>query len=59
MDCIEQAMMVETDPAKSRAAAGNYMGMYLRMPGSAYRRERDFAGDLSDRLAEAIVAWGS
>jgi len=59
--------MLETNATKARAAARNYMGMYLRMPGSAYRKnllsfgfeERDFAGDLSDRLVDAVVAWGS
>ena len=65
--CAEQAVMLETDAAKARAAARQYMGMYLRMPGSAYRKnllssgfeERDFAGDLSDRLVDGVVVWGS
>ncbi len=65
--CAEQAVMLETDPTKARSAARQYMGMYLRMPGSAYRKnllslgfeESDFAGDLSDQLVDAVVAWGS
>ncbi len=65
--CAEQAVMLETDAVKARTAARQYMGMYLRMPGSAYRKnllsfgfeESDFAGDLSDRLVDAVVAWGS
>jgi len=64
--CAEQAVMLETDPRKARAAARTYMRPYLQFPGSSYRRnllalgfeESDLAGDLSDRLVDAIVAWG-
>ncbi len=65
--CAEQAVLLESDPMKARAAARNYMGMYLRLPGSAYKRnllnfgfeEPDFGESLSDRAVDAIVAWGS
>jgi hypothetical protein len=30
--CAEQAVMLESDPVKARAAARNYMGMYLPTP---------------------------
>lgn len=65
--CAEQAVMLETNPAKARAAARAYMNFYLGMPGSGYRKnllgfgfkEADFADGFSDRLVDAIVAWGS
>jgi len=64
--CAEQAVMLETDALKARTAARAYMGMYLRFPGSSYRKNlltlgfeaADFAGEFSDRLVDAIVAWG-
>jgi len=64
--CAEQALMLETDAVKARTAARAYMGMYLRFPGSSYRKnlltlgfeESDFAGELSERLVDAVVAWG-
>jgi probable F420-dependent oxidoreductase len=64
--CAEQAVMLETDAVKARTAARAYMSMYLRLPGSSYRKnlltlgfgEFDFAGEFSDRLVDAIVAWG-
>jgi probable F420-dependent oxidoreductase len=65
--CAEQAVMLETDALKARTAARNYMSMYLRLPASAYKRnllalgfeESDFGNPLSDRVVDAIVAWGS
>ncbi len=65
--CAEQAVMLESDPEKARTAARNYMGMYVRMPNSAYKRsllsfgleEQDFGEQLSDRVVDAVVAWGS
>ena len=56
--------MLETDPAKARAAAREYMNLYLSLP--PYRTnlgllgfsEADFADGGSDRLVDAIVAWG-
>ena len=58
--------MIETDAVKARAAARAYMSMYLRLPGSSYRKnlltlgfgEFDFAGEFSERLVDAVVAWG-
>jgi probable F420-dependent oxidoreductase len=65
--CTEQAVILERDASKARAAARKYMDFYLRLPGSAYKRnlmtlgfeERDFAEPISDRLVDAIVACGS
>jgi len=63
--CVEQAVILETDPVRARAAARAYLGFYL--PAIAiYTRTlatlgfdtADFAGGLSDRLVDALVAWG-
>jgi probable F420-dependent oxidoreductase len=61
----EQAVFVGTDPDEARRVARSYMGIYLRLLDN-YRQsllwlgfeEADFANDGSDRLVEAIVAWG-
>jgi alkanesulfonate monooxygenase SsuD/methylene tetrahydromethanopterin reductase-like flavin-dependent oxidoreductase (luciferase family) len=64
--CVEQAVLLESDPARARAAARAYLGFYL--PGIApYVRslralgfdDDDFAHGLSDRLVDALVAWGT
>jgi probable F420-dependent oxidoreductase len=63
--CAEQAVMLETDPGRARAAARQYMALYLAIPHySAMLRplgfaDADLAGGGSDRLVDAIVAWGS
>jgi probable F420-dependent oxidoreductase len=63
--CAEQAVMLEADPARARAAARQYMAFYLANPHYAKMlrplgfTEADFAGGGSDRLVDAIVAWGS
>ncbi len=65
--CAEQAVMLESDARNARQAARNYMGFYLRLPNSAYKRnlltlgfsEQDFEDPFSDRLVNAVVAWGS
>ncbi|MDA0634594.1 TIGR03620 family F420-dependent LLM class oxidoreductase [Nonomuraea sp. MCN248] len=61
----EQAVLVETDPARARAAARAYMAPYLTLPNYVDNLRRlghtddDFAGGGSDRLVDAIVGWGS
>jgi probable F420-dependent oxidoreductase len=63
--CAEQAVLLETDPARARAAAREYMSFYLRIPhyrtmlGALGFTEADFSNGGSDRLIDAIVAWGS
>lgn len=62
--CTEQAVMLESNPAKARAAARSYMKVYLRIP--AYLKnlrtlgfdDTDLAHGGSNRLVDAIVAWG-
>ena len=64
--CAEQAVMLESDPVKARTAARKYMSFYLRLPDSSYAKnlrafgfgDADFAGELSDRLVDTVVAWG-
>jgi probable F420-dependent oxidoreductase len=63
--CAEQAVLLEADAGRARAAARQYMSFYLQIPHypSMLRplgfSDGDFAGGGSDRLVDAIVAWGS
>jgi probable F420-dependent oxidoreductase len=60
----EQAFLLEPDPEAARAQAREHMGYYLRLDN--YRRnllrlgftDDDLDGGGSDRLVDAIVAWG-
>ncbi|MCK7626644.1 LLM class F420-dependent oxidoreductase [Streptomyces sp. RS10V-4] len=61
----EQAVLLETDPATARAAIrAHHLGFYLALPNyvNSLRRlgfdDEDFTGGGSDRLVDAIVAWG-
>lgn len=64
--CVEQAVILEPDAAKARAAARQHMSFYVtNLPN--YRnnlsalgwQDADFQNGCSDRLVDAIVAWGS
>jgi len=63
--CAEQAVLLETDPVRARAAARQYMALYLanshypKLLGPLGFSDADFASGGSDRLVDAIVAWGS
>ena len=60
----EQMVLRETDPTKARAIARKNLAIYLTLPN--YQNnwkwlgfdEADFASGGSDRLIDAIVAWG-
>lgn len=62
--CVEQAVLLETDPGLAREIARSHTKTYLRLPN--YRNnllrlgfaEDDLDGGGSDRLVDAIVAWG-
>jgi probable F420-dependent oxidoreductase len=60
----EQAVVLETDPARARELARSHMSIYLGLPNytNNLRRlgwsEDDLAAPGSDRLVDAIVAWG-
>ena len=63
--CAAQAVYLEADPAKARAAARKYMSFYLSL--RTYSKHlgpmgfgaADLANGGSDRLVDAIVAWGT
>jgi len=60
-----QLVMLEADPTKARAAARRYMQIYMAIEHYLYRLRtlgfgvEDFSNGGSDRLVDAIVAWGS
>lgn len=61
----EQTVVFETDPAAARRIARRFMKTYLALPNYTNNLRRlgwgddDLAGEGSDRLVDAIVAWGS
>jgi probable F420-dependent oxidoreductase len=62
--CPEQAVVFEPNPAKARAIGRAFLSFYLTLPNYANNflrlgfTKEDFAGGGSDRLIDAIVAWG-
>ncbi len=60
----EQAVVLETDAARARAVARGYMQIYLGLPNYARNllslgfTAGDLANGGSERLVDAIVAWG-
>src|SRR5689334_20117517 len=62
--CVEQAVVLETDPATARGIGRNFLGFYMGLPNyvNNWRRlgfgDTDFAGGGSDRLIDAVIAWG-
>jgi probable F420-dependent oxidoreductase len=64
--CAAQAVILETDAGKARNAARQYMKTYVpRLPNYTNNlknlgwKDDDFADGCSDRLVDAIVAWGT
>lgn len=64
--CAAQAIVLETDPTAARAAARSYMQTYVpalpnytNMLRNLAWTDADFADGCSDRLVDAIVAWGT
>lgn len=63
--CVEQKVLLTTDPAKARELARQAMAFYL--PLTNYRAnwlrlgfsDEDLAGGGSDRFLDAMVAWGN
>lgn len=61
---VEQAIVLETDAGKARAIARSHMSMYLKLPNYLNNlralafTEEELANGGSDRLVDAIVAWG-
>jgi len=62
--CPEQAIILETDPAKARAIARKFLAVYLGLPNYTNNflrlgfQESDISGGGSDKLIDAVVAWG-
>ncbi len=62
--CPEVMVLLETDPAKARAAARTALGPYIQLENYAnnWRRlgftQDDLAGGGSDRFVDANIAWG-
>jgi probable F420-dependent oxidoreductase len=62
--CAVQVVMLETDAVKARARAREYLALYLGIEHYLQRWKRfgfgdaDFAAGGSDRLVDAVVAWG-
>ena len=62
--CPEQMVLLESDPARAREIARANTKTYLRLPNYQNNLRQfgyddaDFAGGGSDRLVDAIVAWG-
>jgi probable F420-dependent oxidoreductase len=60
----EQAVVLETDPPRARELARKHMSIYIGLPNYAnnLRRlgftEEDLTPPGSDRLVDAVVAWG-
>jgi probable F420-dependent oxidoreductase len=61
----EQTVVLETDPTVARQIARRFMAMFLALPNYTNNLRRlgwgddDLAGEGSERLVDAIVAWGS
>lgn len=62
--CPEQAVVFETDATKARAIGRAFLEIYLTLPNYTNNFLRlgftteDFDGGGSDRLIDAVVAWG-
>jgi probable F420-dependent oxidoreductase len=60
----EQVVVLEPDPTRARELGRRHMAIYLRLPNYVNNLrtlgydDADFAGGGSDRLVDAIVAWG-
>jgi probable F420-dependent oxidoreductase len=63
--CAIQAFALHSDPARARAIGRGYTSFYSRLPNYRNRLlamgfgEEDFNDGGSDRLVDAIVAWGT
>src|SRR6266404_2858060 len=62
--CPEQAVVLEKDPVKARAVARKFLAIYLTLPNYTNNflrsgfEEADFSNGGSDRLIDAVIAWG-
>src|SRR5215510_13172067 len=62
--CPEQAIVLETDPAKARKIGREFLERYLKLPNYTNNflwlgfDENDFRNGGSDQLIDAIISWG-
>jgi probable F420-dependent oxidoreductase len=62
--CVEQAAILETNARKARAIGRQMAALYMGLPNYVNNRKRlgftdsDMAGGGSDRLVDAVYAWG-
>ena len=62
---VELAVVLDTEPSSARATARRHTAVYVGLPNYTNNLRRfgygddDFAEQGSDRLVDAIVAWGS
>lgn len=62
--CPDQKVLLESDPVRARAGARKMLEIYLTLPNYSNNLLRlgfsadDFANGGSDRLIDALVAWG-
>jgi probable F420-dependent oxidoreductase len=62
--CVEQGAILETNPGQARTLARRFLALYLALPNYVdnWRRlgfsDADFAAGGSDRLIDAVIAWG-
>jgi probable F420-dependent oxidoreductase len=62
--CVEQGAILETNPAKARAAARRFIALYLGLPNYVENWKRlgfsdaDVSGEGSDRLIDSVIVWG-
>ena len=62
---VEQMVCFETDPGAARAIARQHMQAYIKLPNYANNllrlgyTEDDLTDDGSDRVVDAVVAWGT
>jgi probable F420-dependent oxidoreductase len=62
--CPEQAVVLETNPAKAREIARKFLAIYLGLPNYTNNwlrlgfQESDFGNGGSDKLIDAVIAWG-
>jgi len=62
--CVEQGVILETDPSKARSIAREFLNLYMGLPNYVNNWKRlgfsdsDLSGGGSDRLVDGVIAWG-
>jgi probable F420-dependent oxidoreductase len=62
--CVEQAAILEPEPGEARSIGRQFLSLYMGLPNyvDSWRRlgftDQDLAGGGSDRLIDAVIAWG-